>query len=69
MRPERLVRSGRWSARAHPLLGAGSCRPTSDRLAESTSADRSRRTVMHGVGEHAAMGSALLVGHRRRLLR
>ncbi len=33
----RLVRSGRWSARTHPLLGAGSCRPTPDRLAESTS--------------------------------
>lgn len=46
--PGCLVRSGRWSARTHPLLGAGSCRPTPDRHAESTSADRGRRAVVHG---------------------
>ena len=43
-----LIRSGRWSARTHPLWGAGSCRSTPDRHAESTSADRGRRTVMGG---------------------
>ena len=53
-----MIRSGRWCARSGPLSAAGSCRPTPDRHAESTSADRDRRTMMTG----DRIGSLLLQG-------
>jgi hypothetical protein len=59
---------GRWCARSGPSPAsgrcpqsvAGSCRPSPDRHAEATSADRNRRPVMGGDG--GRIGSLLLQG-------
>jgi hypothetical protein len=40
------TRPGRWCARSGPLSVAGSCRPSPDRLCDTTSADRALRTVV-----------------------
>jgi hypothetical protein len=52
------LRPGRWCAHTRPLSGAGSCRPSPDRQAEATSADRGRRRVMSG--DAGRIGSLLL---------
>src|SRR4029077_14689144 len=55
-----VVGADRWCARAGPLSGAGSCRPSPDRQAEARSADRGRGPVMSGDG--GRIGSLLLQG-------
>ena len=47
-----MIGSSRWRAHTRPLSSAGSCRPTPNRHAESTSADRGRRGVMAGPPDH-----------------